>query len=73
MAPPLRGAFQPANKQTNKMTDVDFQERIAVEFETLTTMLNSRLDALDEIAESLDRIASTLEAIGGLYEHQHRL
>jgi archaellum component FlaC len=55
------------------MTDVDFQERIAVEFETLTTMLNSRLDALDEIAESLDRIASTLEAIGGLYEHQHRL
>jgi hypothetical protein len=60
------------------MTEVDFQERIAVEFQTLTTMLNCRLDALDEIAASLDSIVCSLGAIASLsvaeeYEHQHRI
>jgi hypothetical protein len=55
------------------MTEVDFQELIAVEFQTLTTMLNCRLDALDEIAASLDSIVCSLGAIASLYEHQHRI
>jgi hypothetical protein len=55
------------------MTEVDFQERIAVELQTLTTMLNSRLDALDEIAATFDSIACSLGTIAILYEHQQRI
>ena len=55
------------------MTEVYFQERITVEFQTLTTMLSCRLDALDQIAVSLDSIARYLEVIASLYEHEHRI
>jgi hypothetical protein len=55
------------------MTEVDFQERIAFEFQTLTTMFSCRLDALDEIAASLDSITCSLETIASLYEHQQRI
>ena len=55
------------------MTEVDFQERITVEFQSLTTALNCRLDALDQIAASLDSIAHYLEVVASLYEHEHRI